>query len=406
MKRKIAMLMTMILLLSVMQVGVVVADDQKNSDDSETESIIEDAKNGKIVELSIDDAVNLAKESSREMWKIDDALKQVQESRKAARNAKEQAESLMSMSLEDISKYKSLAGVSPINDYVESLLAKNDYYKIYADAQTSQLEKNKDILNIGIEISTKSLYYNVLVAEKTIEIDEAKLNSANEQLRVVNLNFDNGSATKAEILNGELAVQQAQTELDTAKDDLELAKLDLLNKIDLPLGTKINLSDKELNYVPTEKLDLDAAIEKAKKDRTEILTAENNLELQKIETHVYKSYYTSNLRQYKSAVEKLKDAEINVPQAYKDVELDVRQKYLNLVKDERALNNMDKTVELAKEAQRVKNLLYENGMAASLDVIEADTSLAEAQIGRYQLLVKYNISKLLFENSNLMSSEQ
>jgi len=110
------------------------------------------------------------------------------------------------------------------------------------------------------------------------------------------------------------------------------------------------------------------------------------------------------LRENKAAVEKLKDAELNVPQAYKDVELDVRKSYLNLVKAERALVNMDKTVELAKEASRINKLLYENGMAASTDVLVADTNLAQAEIGRYQLLISYNINKLMFDNSNLIGS--
>ena len=97
----------------------------------------------------------------------------------------------------------------------------------------------------------------------------------------------------------------------------------------------------------------------------------------------------------------MEDAELNVPQAYKDVELDVRKSYLNLVKAERSLVNMDKTVELATEAARINKLLYDNGMATSLDVLEANASLAQAEIGHYQLLAAYNISKLIFDNSNL-----
>ena len=189
-----------------------------------------------------------------------------------------------------------------------------------------------------------------------------------------------------------------------AFDDLNIAKLDLLNKIDLPFTQEIVLTDIELSYIPTTELDLDKSIETAKVERLEIITAENNLELQKIETHAYKAYYTSNLWQNKVYTKKLEDAEINVPQAYKDVELDVRKSYLNLVKAERSLVNMDKTVELAKEAARINKLLYDNGMATSLDVLEADTNLAQAEIGRYQLLAVYNINKFMFDNSNILGS--
>lgn len=405
MKRKIAMLMSMVLLLSTIQMNFAFADGGTDTKIEDTENINNEeavVEESKAMELSIEDAVKLAKESSREMWKIDDGLKEIKDSRKDASKAKDTAETMMDKSLTDDLSMEELQFKS---DYVKSLMAKNSYYVTYADKKTKEIEKNRELLNVGIEIETKRLYYLVLVAEKTIEVNQGNLSKAEEQLRVINLKFNNGSATKAEVLNGEMAVQSAQTDLDSSKEDLEVAKLDLLNKLDLPFDTEIVLTDKELNYVPTVDINLEEALEKAKIDRPEILTAQNNLELQKIETHVYTAYYTSNLRENKAAIEKLKDAELNVPQAYKDVELDVRKSYLALVKAERALVNMDETVELAKESSRINKLLYENGMAASTDVIVADTNLAQAEIRRYQQLVAYNISKMMFDNSNLIGSK-
>lgn len=396
MKKIIATGMTVVLLLSMVQTNhIYVYGDAKAESDAVTA-----AEADKEMNLSIEDAVKLAKESSREMWKIDDGLKQMQDARKQGRTAKEQAETLMSMPLESLSS----VGVSITDNYVETLMAKNGYYITYADTQTKQLEKSKEVLNVGIEVATKLLYYQVLAAEKTIEINEGNLAMAEEQLRVINLKFNNGSATKADVLNGEIAVQKAQTEIDASKDDLEIAKLNLLNKLNLPLDTSIILTDKDLKYTKTADINLEEAIEKAKLERPEVLEAQNNLELQKIDTHVQQAYYTSNLRQNKAAGEKLKDAELNIPQVAKNVELDVRNAYLSLVKAERALLNMDKTVELAKEAARINKLLYENGMATSQNVLEANTNLSQAEVGRYQLLVSYNISKMMFDKSNLMSS--
>jgi hypothetical protein len=421
MKRKIAMLMSMVLLLSTLQMNFAFADGETKANvdsvenesvstsetvtDIENTSVVEDTvEEAKTIDLSIEEAVKLATESSREIWKIDDGLKEIKESRSDANKAKDTAETIMSLSLSQLSYIESETEVDLIDDYVSLLMAKNGYYVMYADTKTNEIEKNRELINIGIEIETKSLYYQVLVAEKTIEINEGNKSKAEEQLRVINLKFNNGSATKAEVLNGQMAVHSAQTDLDSSKDDLELAKLDLLNKIDLPFDTDFVLTDKELNYVPTVDVNLEDALEKAKSDRPEILTAQDDLELQKIETHVYKAYYTSNRRQYKSSIKKLEDAELNVPQVYKDVELDVRKSYLSLVKAERALVNMDKTIELAKESSRINKLLYENGMVASTDVLVADTNLAQAEIGRYQLLVSYNISKMMFDNSNLIGS--
>lgn len=404
MKRKLSFLLAMVLMLSTLT-NVALAEDAKalNTTVETTKATIEATveTENKVLELSMDEAVKLATENDRGMWKIDDGIKQAQDARKSGKSEKEIAEDMMAAKLGDP---LSLEEAYYMNNYVSALLAKNGYYITLADTQMKQLEKSRELLVKGIEIEAKSLYYSVLLAEKAIEINNAKLVKSNEQLRVVNLKFNSGSATKAEVLNAEMAVQQTKTELDSAMDDLNMSKLDLLNKLDLSFDQEISLTDKELVYVPTADIDLNARIEKAKRERPEILEAENALELQKIETHAYTAYYTSNLRQHKSAKEKLKDAELNVPQAYKNVELDVRKSYLNLVKAERALVNMDKTVELAKEAARINKLLYNNGMATSLDVLDADTNLAQAEIGRYQLLAAYNISKLMFDNSNFIGS--
>jgi hypothetical protein len=401
MKRKISLLIVLMLILSTL-INVSATEEAVEGEET-AEAAEETLPVNEPLMLSMEDAVRIATENSREMWKIDDGIAQVKEARKDAKDAKNLAEIIMSIPLSQIE-----ATFGPdfdvTSNQVERILAKNDYYIKFADSQQAQLEKNREMLLAGIEIETKSLYYNVLVAEQTIVINKLNLSKAEEQLRVANLKFNNGSATKAEVLNAEMAVQKAKTELDSAVDDYSIAKLNLLNKLELPFDTEFILTDTNLTYVPTEEINLVEAIEKAKAERPEILKAENNLELQKIETHAYTAYYTSNLRQHKAAKEKLKDAELNVPQAYKDVELDVRKSYLNLIKAERALINMEKTFELAKEAARINQLLYDNGMATMLNVLEANTGMYQAEIGYYQLLAAYNINKLMFDNSHLIGS--
>lgn len=383
MKRKISLIIALMLILSSLT-SVWATED--------LEAVAEVAEESGPLMLSLDDAVKLAIENDRGMWEIDEKIGKLQDLKRQGKDAKE---------LYELLSEQPLSQGDVDYDYVYLILSKNNYFSKNAELTTKELHKGREQLLKGIEIDAVSSYYIVLVAEKTIEINEVNLNKSNEQLRVVNLKFNNGSATKAEVLSAEMAVQQAKTDLDSAVDDLNIAKLDLLNKLCLPLDQEVVLTDTELTYVPTTELNLEESIEKAKAERLEIISAENNLELQKIETHAYQAYYTSNLWQNKVYGKKLEDAELNVPQAYKDVELDVRKSYLNLVKAERSLVNMDKTVELAKEAARINKLLYDNGMATSLDVLEANAGLAQAEIGHYQLLAAYNINKLIFDNSNL-----
>ena len=281
MKRKISLMLAMILMLSSLTNIALAEEVTENESKAEASGILS---------ISIADAVKLATESDREMWEIDNGIKEARDARRQGRDAKETAKALMEMPLSALDAMEA-SGSNVIDNQVDLILAKNGYYVTLADTQIVQLEKSKDVLIKGIEAQTKSLYYNVLLAEKSVEINQAKLNNATEQLRVVNLKFNNGSATKAEVLSSEIAVQQAKTDIDTAMDELNTAKLNLLNRLDLPLNQEIVLTEKELSYVPTEKLDLNEAIEKAREDRPEILTAENNLKLQEIKTHADTAYY-------------------------------------------------------------------------------------------------------------------
>jgi predicted Holliday junction resolvase-like endonuclease len=232
MKRIISLLILLLLVLGTFT-NVAAAEDAVEVQVTSVETMEE----AEPMMLSMEDAVRIATENSREMWKIDDAIAQVKEARKDAKNAKDLAELIMGMSLPEI---QAVFGpeFDVTSNQVERILAKNNYYIIYADTQQEQLEKSREVLLAGIEIETKSLYYNVLLAEKSIEINKINLSKAEEQLRVVNLKFNNGSATKAEVLNAEMAVQKAKTELDSAMDDYNIAELNLLNKLQLPFQHK------------------------------------------------------------------------------------------------------------------------------------------------------------------------
>jgi outer membrane protein TolC len=60
---------------------------------------------------------------------------------------------------------------------------------------------------------------------------------------------------------------------------------------------------------------------------------------------------------------------------------------------------MTESVAIARESVRVSQLFYEYDLATLTDVIDAETGLAQAEIGRYQLMISYNITKMMFENS-------
>jgi hypothetical protein len=169
MKRKISLIIALMLILSSL---TSVSATEESAVNKDTKEVTEEPTEVEPLKLSLEDAVRIATENSREMWKIDDGIAKVKEARRDARDAKKAAEDIMAMSFEEIAAMEEMYDmkIDVTNNYVEKLLAKNGYYITYADTQQIQLEKNREMLLAGIEIEAKSLYYNVLLAEQTIVI--------------------------------------------------------------------------------------------------------------------------------------------------------------------------------------------------------------------------------------------
>ena len=124
MKRKISLLLVMMLVLCTIT-NLAGAEETALVETTSAELLAENEP----LMLSIEDAVRMATENSREMWKIDDALAQVKEARKDAKDAKNLAKMISEMSLPEL---EAVFGpdFDVTSNQVERILAKNDYYII------------------------------------------------------------------------------------------------------------------------------------------------------------------------------------------------------------------------------------------------------------------------------------
>lgn len=132
MKRKISLLIVLMLILSTL-INVSATEEAVEGEET-AEAAEETLPVNEPLMLSMEDAVRIATENSREMWKIDDGIAQVKEARKDAKDDKNLAEIIMSIPLSQIE-----ATFGPdfdvTSNQVERILAKNDYYIKFADSQ-------------------------------------------------------------------------------------------------------------------------------------------------------------------------------------------------------------------------------------------------------------------------------
>ncbi len=79
------------------------------------------------------------------------------------------------------------------------------------------------------------------------------------------------------------------------------------------------------------------------------------------------------------------------------VRLEVKEAYLSLREAEKNIGVAEKTIEQAEENFRINKIRYQEQVATSLEVLDAQTLLAQAKNNYYQALYAYNIyhSRLL-----------
>src|SRR6056297_2239666 len=383
MKNKIIMLLTVMMLLS----SIPVLGMETTSESAVT------AENGEeeVLQLTIEEAVQLAVENSWDIQKLDRGIRDINDVIDNQEDLQDSMEKLLNLPLmfmpSDIT-----------NDFVNNLLVKRGYGVKSAEVQEVVLEETKKQTIEAIEIGAKSSYYQVLISQKTLQLQDQLLKKAEQHKNIAAVKYENGVATKLVKLQADSAYISAKSDYQDAEDTLNIKYLELNNTLGLDFDQKVDLTT-QVGYTPTEEINLEESIKSAFENRSDIKKLKAELELQQIETDTYKSYYTRGLQQYKNAEEKILEAEHAYDQSFKDVELDVRKKYLELVKAERSLNNMSESVAIARESVRVSQLFYEYDLATLTDVIDAETALSQVEIGRYQLLISYNIAKMMFENS-------
>src|SRR6056297_1925198 len=374
-KKLILGLVLMMLISSIPVMGMETTTESGLTEEENQEEAVEE----EVLQLTIEEAVQLAVESSWDIQTLDRNLRNIDDAIDAQEDLQDAMELILKGTINQINasleQYK-LMGV--ISNYVDALLIKRGHGVEQAKSQEVALEETKKQTIEAIEIGAKSAYYEVLIAEKTLELQEQLLKKAQQHKDIAQVKYDNGVATKLVKLQADSAYVSAKSDYQDAEDTLKIKYLELNNTLGLDFEKEVDLLS-QVGYTPTEEIELDSSIESALENRSDIKKLKAELELQKEETGAYKSYYTPALQQYKDAEEKLLEAEHAYDQSFKDVELDVRTKYLELV--------------------RVSQLFYEYDLATLTDVIDAETALSQVEIGRYQLLISYNIAKMMFENS-------
>ncbi len=304
------------------------------------------------------------------------------------------------------------------------------------------------ISKLGLNIAEKKLesviqslldnvtqtYYFALFAKSAWEVSEEALVSAIENLDQVQKFFDSGKASKLDLLRAEVEVANLKPSVISAENNLKMT----FSRLNITLGFESNkdivLSDKlEYKESQLQKMTLEELVKLAKLNRPEIEILESQQKIANKQlaiskgaflpiialgtTYQYmgmkndldfvgddfnKSFNTSislsiplfsgfrksaKVQQAKILKYEMKD---QINSALDGIQMEVEMGYFLMKEAEKKVETQEKTIEQAKEALRLATLMYKEGAATQLDVLNSNLALKSARMNLQQSLLEFN----------------
>jgi len=292
-------------------------------------------------------------------------------------------------------------------------------------------------------LATRIAYYDVLVAEQQITVNEASVNLLMKELEDQQRRYDAGTVPKFNVLRAEVAVANARPPLIKARNAFRTAKNNLSNQLGYNLPRSVwediplNLTDK-LEAEPYN-VDLPAAIAQALQRRTELAALRRTEGLQRENIINARAGYKPTLQAFADydwqsaqfendlsrefdgwviggrltwnlfdsatrgkviqAKAQLAHAKADVEDRSRQIELEVRTDYSSFIEAREVLESQLKVQEEAEESLRLARARAEAGTGTQLDVLDAETSLTQARTTQVQALHDYDVARARLERA-------
>lgn len=385
-KKKLALVLALTLSLAPLtSMKVLAAEDTKESKVLEATE-----ENGKIMKLSLDEAIEYALENSMDMkiqeielQKADVAYEQ------DFRNVRESEKNA-----DEIFTREAMIQDAAVN----KRLVENGASRKGVILAHNIAKWNKDKKINEIKYNVEKAYFDLLQVEKELEIAKENLALSQKQYDHGKLRYELGMISKQQLLGLEMGLSQAQVGLDSARVYYDLQTMSFQNTLGLPFDKAVELTD-SIVYKEHEPVDLDKAIKQALGNNVNIKAAEENFEISKLTLDAVKVKYPDITYRYREQEAEVAKAEKNFETAKSGVEMSVRSSVLNMISAEQQIAIYEKTIEQAQEALKIAEVSFDLGKNTSTDVNQANISLMNAKKDLSKQIHAYNLALLDYEYS-------
>ena len=305
--------------------------------------------------------------------------------------------------------------------------------QIYADAAREQYRAQ--VATVVTEV--KRRYYGALAAKEYVRIAQATLDNAQQNFETVDALFGEGLVAEYDQIRARVAVDNIRPQLTQAQAGFANAKAALLTYLAMDVEQDVELSGDDLDD-PTAVPNESDAVTQALANNFDVQALELQLEvLDEIVTVNRSTYYptltllgnwqnngqsnefsnwlsastsfigvrfdfnifngTRTMAQVEQAQVDYLTAEQQLENLKNIVHLQVRTVVNDLASAVERIQAQQSTVEQAQRGFEISRLRYTEGTGNLLEVNDAETALARAQVNRLQALLDYHTSRAEFD---------
>ena len=309
----------------------------------------------------------------------------------------------------------------------------NQYKMAELNLDLTKANKNRVRQDVAIE-ATKA-YFEILKAEKLLDISKETVRQVSVQTEVVNNFYQVGMSPLNDLLESQVLLAGAKQQVVITESNLDIARSYMNVLLRRPLHQPIEVVDM-LDYKPFE-FDLDFCIRTALENRVELKMADIEIELADKDILIAKGAYypTLNLqgnyyrygtewdvsggdgigdedtwdisavaswdfwdwgkRSYNTREKKSRRSQtiLNRSKIEDGIQLSVTQAYLQMQTSEKNITTIETAIEQAKENARINEERYQEQVATSTDVLTAQTLLFRTMNNYYRALYDFQIAK-------------
>jgi outer membrane protein len=310
--------------------------------------------------------------------------------------------------------------------------------KTYAELSRKNYQQTK----IETALQVSKAYYNVLVNAERMELLKANVDRVKKLRDDTKAFYDNGFVEKIDFDRVELTYNNIVTEKEKTEKLLELGKQLLKFQMGMDMKAALTLTDDLKNLTFDESLPAEQQIDYTKRIEYSILQTTQHLQeldLKKnrysylpslvayggLSTYAYRfkfDFFDSKKGWYPTTVigatlsvpifdgfqknARVQQSKLNlkkIENGFKSLEqgiaLETQTARVNLQNSISSLETQKKNRELAEEVSRVSKIKYDQGVGSNLEIVNAETSLREAETNYYAALYDALIAKIDFQKA-------